>query len=81
MRRIDGRKLPYYWIQIQYEVGVLRPGTDLHAIHEHAVSVTPMQLDLSAPRFADELAPMFPEPDGAQRAVDPPSAISSEPLQ
>jgi 5'-nucleotidase len=59
LRRIDGRNLPYYWIQIHYEVGVPTPGGDLHAIEERAISVTPMQLDLSAPAFASALEPAF----------------------
>jgi 5'-nucleotidase len=64
LQRIDGRKVPYYWIGIQYEVGVLAPGTDLHAIDERAISVTPMQLDQSAPAFASELESAFSEGAG-----------------
>ncbi len=55
MKRIDGRNFPYYWMTLAYRTGVLEPGTDLHAIAENAVSVTPMQLDLTAHAFGRSL--------------------------
>lgn len=46
--RNDPRNRPYYWIGGQAPSGVLEPGTDYWAISEKRVSVTPLQLDLTA---------------------------------
>lgn len=65
-RRIDARTRPYWWIKITYldrdqrQAGTdAQVDTDLRAIAEGAVSVTPVQLDLTAhrlkQRFADAL--------------------------
>jgi 5'-nucleotidase len=51
VRRVDERNVPYYWIKLAYQLGGLEPGTDLRAISENAVSITPMQLDLTAHSF------------------------------
>ena len=58
--RTDGRGNPYYWIAFgrkTYEVG---NGTDLEAMSQHKISVTPLKLDLTdeptVTRFAQALA-------------------------
>ncbi len=51
VRRVDERDFPYYWIKLAYQTAELEPGTDLHAIAENAVSITPMQMDLTANSF------------------------------
>ena len=51
VRRVDERNFPYYWIKLAYEIGDLEEGTDLQAIAERAISVTPMQLDLTSNPF------------------------------
>jgi 5'-nucleotidase len=51
VRRIDERNFPYYWIKLTYQTGSLEAGTDLLAITENAISVTPMQLDLTSNSF------------------------------
>jgi 5'-nucleotidase len=51
VRRVDERDFPYYWIKLAYRTGDLEAGTDLHAIADNAVSITPMQLDLTANSF------------------------------
>jgi 5'-nucleotidase len=58
-KRIDARKFPYYWIELAYQTGELEIGTDLHAIAENAVSITPMQLDLTAHSFRRYLDETF----------------------
>jgi 5'-nucleotidase len=58
-KRVDARKFPYYWIELAYQTGELEIGTDLHAIAENAVSVTPMQLDLTAHAFRRYLDQTF----------------------
>lgn len=45
--RFDPRGRPYYWIGPVREDGVAEPGTDLAAINEHRVSVTPIYLNLT----------------------------------
>jgi 5'-nucleotidase len=59
VRRIDERDFPYYWIKLAYNVGELEAGTDLHAIAENGISVTPMQLDFTANEFRHYLDRAF----------------------
>jgi 5'-nucleotidase len=46
--RADGRGLPYYWLRFGREPAELREGTDMHAVRANRISVTPLQLDLTA---------------------------------
>ena len=48
IRRLDPRGRPYYWIGGPAPSGVEEAGTDIWAIANHFVSVTPIQLDLTA---------------------------------
>jgi 5'-nucleotidase len=59
VRRIDERNFPYYWIRLAYEVGSLEDGTDLAAMAENAISITPMQLDLTSNSFRHNLDQTF----------------------
>jgi 5'-nucleotidase len=58
-KRIDGRGNPYYWLA--FARGKITPaeGTDLHALAEGKISITPLRLDLtdfpSVTRFAEAL--------------------------
>lgn len=45
--RIDARNVPYYWVKISYNKGGEHAETDLEAIDRNAISVTPLQLDLT----------------------------------
>jgi 5'-nucleotidase len=45
--RLDPRGRPYYWIGPVPEAGVAEPGTDLAAINQRQVSVTPIYLNLT----------------------------------
>jgi 5'-nucleotidase len=45
--RLDPRGRPYYWIGPIRENGVAEPGTDLAAINDKQVSITPIYLDLT----------------------------------
>jgi len=47
-RRIDPRGKPYYWIGGEDPTGVDEPGTDFGALQAGYVSITPLQLDLTA---------------------------------
>lgn len=46
--RRDPRGHPYYWIGGDFPTGVVEPGTDFGAIKEGYVSITPLQLDMTA---------------------------------
>jgi 5'-nucleotidase len=46
--RTDPRGRPYYWIGGDFPTGVAEDGTDVGALAEGYVSVTPLQLDLTA---------------------------------
>ena len=46
--RLDPRGRPYYWIGGEAPTGVLENGTDFGALKDGYVSITPLQLDLTA---------------------------------
>lgn len=47
-KRLDPRGKPYYWIGGEAPTGVEEPGTDFGALRAGYVSITPLQLDLTA---------------------------------
>jgi 5'-nucleotidase len=53
--RIDPRGRPYYWIGGDAPTGVSESGTDVGALAAGFVSVTPLQLDLTAYRAISDL--------------------------
>jgi 5'-nucleotidase len=59
VRRIDERGVPYYWIKLAYENGAMQEGGDLMAISRNQVSITPMQMDLTASGFRHYLERTF----------------------
>lgn len=54
--RRDGRSLPYYWLRFGREEPDVKPGTDLHAVRNKQISVTPLKLDMTAHELRDQLA-------------------------
>lgn len=48
VKRLDPQGRPYYWIGGEAPTGVVEDGTDIGALAAGYVSVTPLQLDLSA---------------------------------
>jgi 5'-nucleotidase len=48
VKRFDPRNRPYYWIGGEAPGGVLEPGTDYGALQAGFISVSPIQLDLTA---------------------------------
>jgi 5'-nucleotidase len=48
VRRDDPRGRPYYWIGGDAPSGKVEEGTDIGALHDGYVSITPVQLDLTA---------------------------------
>lgn len=47
-RRVDARHFPYYWVKIALPAGGHEPGNDLQAVLDREISITPMQLDMTA---------------------------------
>ncbi len=45
--RRDGRNIPYYWIGFERQRSIPRPGTDLEALAERRIAVTPLRVDLT----------------------------------
>ena len=58
--RNDGRGNPYYWIAFARGVRQTgRDGTDLYALADNRISVTPLRLDLTDEPFMTKLAELF----------------------
>jgi len=55
VERHDPRGQPYYWIGGEAPIGKPEPGTDFEALAEGYVSITPLQLDLTAHGWMAEL--------------------------
>jgi len=55
IRREDPRGRPYYWIGGEAPTGVPESGTDFGALGEGYVSITPLQLDLTAHELLESL--------------------------
>jgi 5'-nucleotidase len=59
--RMDGRSNPYYWIAFARGGGNMGagPGSDLAALNDHKISVTPLRLDLTDEPFMTRLAELL----------------------
>ncbi len=53
--RIDPRGRPYYWIGGSIPTGIPDDGTDVGALHNGYISVTPIQMDMTAYQFMKTL--------------------------
>ena len=47
-KRSDGRSNPYYWLTYQRQSQNVLTGTDMDALQQNFISVTPLKLDLTA---------------------------------
>ena len=55
--RHDGRGNPYYWIAFtRGGISGAAHGSDLHALNENMIAVTPLRLDLTDEPFMTKLA-------------------------
>jgi 5'-nucleotidase len=61
-RRIDARNVPYYWIGFRRVRSKPPKGTDLAAIYDGRISITPLHLNLTEFRERDRLAEIFARP-------------------
>ncbi len=57
--RQDGRGFPYFWLRFGREVPVQKQDSDIAALRENFVSVTPLKLDLTHESLRDELRSLF----------------------
>ncbi|MGE3247792.1 MAG: 5'/3'-nucleotidase SurE [Beijerinckiaceae bacterium] len=57
--RFDGRRNPYYWIGFQRLTGTPPAGSDLEALATNRISVTPLQVDMTAHELAGSLTKAF----------------------
>jgi 5'-nucleotidase len=57
--RVDGRGNPYFWLAYKRERPDISPGTDLEALDNGAISVTPLRLDMTAYDLGDPLRHHF----------------------
>ena len=55
IEREDPKKNKYYWIEGLHTHDVLEEGTDVKAIHDHKISVTPLRLDITAVDYIEKL--------------------------
>ncbi len=53
--RLDPRGKPYYWIGGEPPTGIADDGTDVGALSNGFISITPIQLDMTAVKFLDTL--------------------------
>jgi 5'-nucleotidase len=54
--REDGRGRPYYWLKFSDRKGNFRDGTDIQALKQNRISVTPLKLDLTDYSVQDRIA-------------------------
>jgi 5'-nucleotidase len=62
--RRDGRGYPYYWLRFGRNVPEHRIGSDIAALRENFVSITPLKLDLTHEEFRSDLRKLFGEGPG-----------------
>jgi len=53
--RVDTRDQPYYWVNVEYTDGAKEPESDLHAIADNAISVTPIKMNYTDLDWREEL--------------------------
>lgn len=64
VERVDARTKPYFWIKIAYNPGNMHDGTDLKAIADGEIAISPIQLDMTAHAMMDRLAKVFDTASG-----------------
>ena len=57
--RLDGRGNPYHWIAFRRSDFTPGAGTDLEALEENLISITPLKLDLTDHPTVTTLASAF----------------------
>jgi 5'-nucleotidase len=57
--RYDGRHRPYYWIGFQRQTSAPGEGSDLAALADNRISVTPLRIDLTDREALQKYADVF----------------------
>jgi 5'-nucleotidase len=57
--RFDGRGNPYYWIAFERPTFIAGKGTDLEAVAQNRIAVTPLRLDLTDEPALHHFAGLF----------------------
>lgn len=57
--RVDARGQPYFWVKISYPEHAAPAGTDLDAVAERAIAVTPVRMDMTDHAWKDRLGSML----------------------
>ena len=66
-KRLDGRGNPYYWIAYSRQASIAAEhGTDIAAIEERCIAVTPLKLDITDEPTMARLAELFEEKTKSQ---------------
>jgi len=76
--RTDPRGRPYYWIGGDAPTGVSESGSDVGALADGYVSVTPIQLDLTAYRAISDLNTWDWQPQPFELSLPAPSVVAAE---
>jgi 5'-nucleotidase len=63
-RRLDGRHNPYFWIVYGHEIGDPGAETDLRAVADRCISVTPLKIDMTDASMLDRLSGAFARHEG-----------------
>lgn len=58
--RVDNRQIPYYWVHLEPDAGGDEKGTDLRAVSDAAISVCPLQVDMTNRTMLESLAGIAP---------------------
>jgi 5'-nucleotidase len=59
-QRKDGRGNPYYWITyVRHGFVPAENGTDLAALEQHCIAITPLKLDMTNEHYMTKLAELF----------------------
>ena len=53
--RADGRGLPYYWLEFAGKQPDSQPGTDINALQENCIALTPVRMDMTHHGWIDDL--------------------------
>ncbi|NOX60644.1 MAG: 5'/3'-nucleotidase SurE [Chloroflexi bacterium] len=61
IKRLDPRGAPYYWIGGDPPTGYPDEGTDLQALSEQYVSITPLHMDMTQHRFLETIRGWLPQ--------------------
>lgn len=59
LKGVDGRFAPYYWIGIRYDQGAPDATTDLAAISDGAISITPVHIDATAHMACQQISALY----------------------